>query len=227
MFASSRKSLLSCALLGAAVVGAMAMGTSKVDAQIILTPPVGVANGNPVITSLGGGDYSWTYSISLGADTSVATGDSFAIVDFGGFIGTPTLAGSLASGFTVSQTYAYLAGGLQDTNPAGYGYNDPTVADVVLTYSGTTISNTSGSAISPLGTLVLTTTASIPKSGWISSASEYYPSGDAEQFSATADVPDAPLAAGPLPLPAMLWPGLGTLAAIAISGAMKMRKRIV
>lgn len=226
MFMLSKKSKLSCALLGAAIASTMLVGGSNVDAQIILTPPVGVANGNPVITA-SGANFNWTYSISLGADTSVATGDSFAIVDFGGFIGTPTLTGSLASGFTVSQTYAYLSGGLQDTNSLAYGYNDPTVADVVLTYSGPTISNTSPSSNMILGNITLTTTASIPTSGFISSASEYYPSGNAEQYSATADVPNAPLPAGPLPLPATFWPGLGTLAAIAMAGGVKLRKKFV
>ncbi len=226
MFTSSRKSFLSCALLGTAFAGAMVIGASNINAQIILTPPVGVANGNPVIAP-NGSNFNWTYSISLGADTSVASGDSFAIVDFGGFIGTPVLTGSLATDFTVSQTYAYLAGGLQDTSPLAYGYNDPTVADVVLTYSGPTISNTNISSITSLGTLTLTTTASIPTSAWISSVSEYYPAGNAEQYSATADVPNVPLPAGPLPLPAAFWPGLGTLAAIAMAGGVKLRKKFV
>ena len=226
MFSFSAKSNLSCALLGAAVAGAMVVGASNIEAQIILTPPVGVANGNPVITPIGL-NYNWTYSISLGADTSVASGDSFAIVDFGGFIGTPTLTSSLSSGFTLSQTYAYLAGGLQDTSPLAYGYNDPTVADVVLTYSGPTISNTSSINDLVLGTLTLVTDSNTTQSKWISSVSKYYPSGNTDEFSAAADVPGSPLPAGPLPLPATFWPGLGTLAAMALVGGVKLRKKFV
>ena len=111
-----------------ALAGVMGWTVSNAGAQIVLTPPVGSTQSppNPSIASLGSGMYGWTYSISLGPDTSVSNGDSVAIVDFGGYIGTPTLTVSLSSNFTVSQTGAYLAGGLQDTNPLAYGYNNPT-----------------------------------------------------------------------------------------------------
>ena len=226
MFTSSRKSFLSCALLGTAFAGAMVIGASNINAQIILTPPVGVGNGNPVIAP-NGSNFNWTYSILLGPGTSVASGDSFAIVDFGGFVGTPTLTNLLSSGFTVSQTYAYLLGGMQDTNPTGNGYNDPATADVVLTYNGPTISNSSYSATMPLGDLTLTAEVSTSKSGGISSVSEYYPSGNADQYSATTPVPSVAIPAGPLPLPATFWPGLGTLAAMALVGGVKLRKKFV
>lgn len=207
-----------------ALAGVMGWTVSNAGAQIVLTPPVGSTQSppNPSIASLGSGMYGWTYSISLGPDTSVSNGDSVAIVDFGGYIGTPTLTVSLSSNFTVSQTGAYLAGGLQDTNPLAYGYNNPSVSDVVLTYTGSGLQNTNSLSDTLLGTITLVTDTNTVKTEWVSSKSAYYPSGSPDEYSAAADVPAAPL---PVPLPAAFWPGLGTMAAMALAGGLKLRKK--
>ncbi len=209
MFSFSGKSKLSCALLGAAVAGAMAIGATNVGAQIVLTSPYGSLSTNPIVTPVTSG-YSWVYSLALQPNTGVASGDSFAVIDFGGYV-SATWSLTNNSGWGISEAYVYNPGAIYSppTSPA----NSPSVADVILTYTGSTFGNGTGSAVA-LGTLTLVTTSGTATPSTLGSISlgsygfaDLSPSTDGYNQTNVL-VPGQPLAAGPLPLPATFWPGL-------------------
>lgn len=226
MFSFSGKSKLSCALLGAAVAGAM--GATNVGAQIVLTSPYGSLSTNPIVSAVTGG-YSWVYSLALQPNTGVASGDSFAVIDFGGYV-SATWSLTNNSGWAISEAYVYNPGAIYSppTSPA----NSPSVADVILTYTGSSFGNGSSSEVA-LGTLTLVTTSEIATPSTLGSISlgsygfsDISPSTDGYNQTNVL-VPGSPLPAGPLPLPATFWPGLGTLAAMALVGGVKLRKKFV
>ncbi len=119
---------------------AVMQGTAKAD----ILPSVN----SPVVTDVGGGNSSYSYTILLSSTQNLVTGNSFTIYDFG-----PATVTAMAPGFTAS-TAAFAP----VTVASSTGIITPTQTDrlnYTFTYSGTTVLGNPMSATS-LGVFSLT-----------------------------------------------------------------------
>ncbi len=227
MFSFSGKSKLSCALLGAAVAGAMALGATNASAELVVIYDGGVNNGNNTFT------YNYTLNVNNNyTPASISSSDYFVLVGAGqdtlsgltNWTATPITSSSspLPTGlsYTNSDTTLTVTNGSQSSTAnllsnGSSGY----LSDLLVKYSGTG-----------------TTTATPLTFSLTSSYGSLLPSSDLWYYKTGTDVgaqtvdipaPGGTLPAGPLPLPATFWPGLGTLAAMALVGGVKLRKKFV
>lgn len=231
MFSFSGKSKLSCVLLGAAVAGAMVMGSQSAQAEMDLR-----FDGASVPAN---GPTAFNYTLEVGGVdgglANISTNDYFVIVGFGATptggpvsnIGSAWKITSITSSTlsTVSPAPAGLAYGVygadnlsvQDGNSISLAQATSQAPDLLFQYTG----------ISPISSPINFAVYSPLKYMQKGTELGYYTE-DAKTSADGIYVPTtAGLPAGPLPLPATFWPGLGTLAAMALVGGVKLRKKFV
>ena len=89
------------------------------------------------VTANGANDFTFNYQGTLGGDEGLRTGDRLVIFDFAGYIAnsifTPT--GAVAASVEFTSPTALVAPGFTD---------DPTLVNLVFTYTGPNIRNTGG-----------------------------------------------------------------------------------
>lgn len=230
MFASSRKSLLSCALLAAAVAGGVGLvgGSGTADAQLI----VALASGtNPKPTNVAG-VYDWTYNVTFYGNVTPPTGTNSDYILMTGFSSADWLSGT-QNAVTISGVSSTDWSFSQVTgvgNPVYNGLNvtsaSPTnIQGLEITFNG----YKSGDASIVSGT---TGTISILDSLNSNNVDTYYfnlhqdtPTTGYAGNSSTIMPASVNITGQPLPVPAALWPGLGTLAVMALVGGLRLRKR--
>ena len=89
------------------------------------------------ITENGASDFTWTYQGTLGPDEGLRSGDKLIIYDFAGYIDG-----------SISSPYADVVATVEFTSPTGVVapgfFDDPTLANLVFTYTGPDFRDTGG-----------------------------------------------------------------------------------
>jgi len=116
-------------LLGrcAALAGVAALGIGVSHAQSISPDFLGVVdNGN--------GTFTYQYNILLDNNTELVDGKQFVIFDFNGLVGTPTFTDNAA--LVGTYVVSLQGSGPVPSGSAQLGPDDPSAANIVLTYTG-------------------------------------------------------------------------------------------
>jgi len=132
---------------------------------------------SPVIT--GAGPYTWTYSVNLTGNSTINTGDYFAIFDFFGFVAASN---TQPAGWTFSSSPTTVC-------PAGVGgvctsFDDPGVVNLTWTWTGAPITNVDLVEGTPLGSFAAVSTSNIPRNDWFISQDDDNQTGTPNEGSA-------------------------------------------
>ena len=229
MFASSRKSLLSCALLAAAVAGGVGLvgGSGAADAQLIVSLESGT---NPTVVSAG--VYDWTYNVTFYGNVNDPTGTNSDYILMTGFSSADWLSGT-QNAVTISGVSSTDWSFSQVTGVGNPVYSGLTVTSasptniqgLEITFNGyksgdaSIVSGTTGT-INILDSLNSDNTDTYYFNLHQDTSTTGYAGNSSTIMPASVNITGQPL-----PVPAALWPGLGTLAVMALVGGLRLRKR--
>jgi hypothetical protein len=175
-------------------VTALALATfvDSVSADSIFAP-------NPPTVTPVGPNFQWDYAVIVSQGSQVVAGDGFTIYDFAGFTGAVSLPAfwSIDASQTNAPDYAFQTRATTD---------NPTITDLVLTYSGPTVGSTASDT--PLGTFSFVSTFGLRAGSFFESQDHTIFDGQAQTDNHNTQVPLG------VPVPAALWGGLGLLGAL-------------
>jgi len=189
--------------LGVAALGVAAFVNSA-EANSIFAP-------NPPTVTPVGSNFRWDYDIVVSQGSQVVAGDSFTIYDFAGFVG---VAGSLPTGWALNSS---------STNAPDYAFqtrattDDPTVTDLILSYSGATTGSTA--ANTPLGTFSFISNYGDRKNSFFEDQDHTIFNNQAQTDNHNTQVPVA------VPVPAAVWGGMTLLGAMFTAKVTRRRSK--